>query len=133
MLFDLLTLTADEKEQYLAETSSAVKCVASAKIWADKRDEISKTLKEFYTREELVVCTLCLMLSCKCLPKIQKLVPDTQTRESDYQEAQFHDDKSLLEEMRTQIKGILKDPNEYVSMCHRLFLLSTLFTDSPLM
>jgi hypothetical protein len=59
-------------------------------------------------------------------------VPDTQTRESDHQEEQFHDDKTLLDEMRTQIKDILKDPKEYVSMCRGLFLLSTLFTDFPL-
>lgn len=56
------------------------------------------------------------------LTKIQKLVPDTQTRESDRQEAQFHDDKTLLGEMRTQIKDVIsKDPKEYVSMCHGLF------------
>ena len=56
------------------------------------------------------------------LTEIQKLVPDTQTQESDRQEAQFHDDKTLLEEMRSQIKDILsKDPKEYVSMCYELF------------
>jgi hypothetical protein len=51
-------------------------------------------------------------------------VPDTQTRERDHQEAQFHDDKTLLEEMRTKIKAILsEDPNEYVSMCHELLVI----------
>jgi hypothetical protein len=49
------------------------------------------------------------------LTKIQNLlnVPDTEIRKHDRQEAQFHDDKTLLEEMRTQIKDILfKDPKE---------------------
>jgi hypothetical protein len=49
------------------------------------------------------------------LTKFQDLlkVPDTQTREADQREAQFHDDKTLLEEMRTQIKTIIsKDPKE---------------------
>lgn len=37
-------------------------------------------------------------------------VPD---RGLDHQEAQFHDDKTLLEEMRTKIKATLsKDPKE---------------------
>lgn len=96
MLFGLLALTAEEKGQYLAKTSSAVECVSSAKIWADKRNEMFNTLNELYTREELV-----------------KLVPDTETRESDHQDAQLHDDKTLLEEMRTQIQDILKDPKEF--------------------
>src|SRR6266699_529625 len=65
------------------------------------------------------------------LTKMQNLVPDTQTRESDHQEAQFHDDKTLLEEMRTQIKDILKDPKEYVSMCRGLFLVIDLVHRFP--
>jgi hypothetical protein len=56
------------------------------------------------------------------LTKIQKLLPDSRTRESDQKEAQLHDDKTLLEEMKTQIKDVvLNDQNEYVSMCHGLF------------
>jgi hypothetical protein len=54
------------------------------------------------------------------LTNIQKLVPDSQTRESDRQEAQSHDDKTLLKDTGTQIKNILNDPNESVSMCHGL-------------
>jgi hypothetical protein len=75
MLFNLLTLTTDEKERYLAKTSSIVECVLSAKIWAEKRGEISKTLNEFYTRQELVVCALCRMLSCRYLPKFRTSCP----------------------------------------------------------
>jgi len=134
MLFRLLAFANDEKGQYLANTSSIVECVSSARIWANRRNEISEFLKEFRTHPEFVVCALCLMLSCRLLTKIQNLlnVPDTQTRERDHQEAQFHDDKTLLEEMRTQIKtNLSNDPNAYVSMCHGLFLLPTLFTDSP--
>src|SRR5882757_9260409 len=41
------------------------------------------------------------------LTKIQNLVPDATTRESDHQEAQLYDDMTLLEEMRTQIRDIL--------------------------
>ena len=56
------------------------------------------------------------------LTKIQNLVPDTETRESDRQEAQLHDDITLLEEMRIRIEDILsQDPKEYVSLCHGLF------------
>ena len=61
------------------------------------------------------------------LTKIQNLlnVPDTQTREYDHQEAQFHDDKTLLDVMATKIQTILDDDdsNEYVtvSRCHGYF------------
>jgi hypothetical protein len=75
MLFKLLAFADDEKGQYLAKTGSAVECVSSARIWADKRNEITKTLNEFYTRQELVVCALCLMLSCRYLPKCRTLCP----------------------------------------------------------
>ena len=57
------------------------------------------------------------------LTDIQKLVPDSQTREIDRREAQFHDDKTLFEETRTQIEDTLKDPNGYVSMYHELFVI----------
>src|ERR1700679_3050290 len=82
MLINLLTLTADEKEQYLAKTSSIVECVLSAKIWAEKRDEISKTLNEFCTRKELVVCESCLMLSCRYLPKFRNSCPIPKLRKA---------------------------------------------------
>jgi protoheme ferro-lyase len=61
------------------------------------------------------------------LTKIQNLlnVPDTETRERDHQEAQFHDDKTLIEVMSTKIQATLDDDddnsNEYVTMCHGLF------------
>jgi hypothetical protein len=89
------------------------------------REEIFKILNEFYTRRELVVCALS-YATIQVLTMIQNLlnVPDTQIRERDHQDAQFHDDKTLLEEMRTQIKAILsEDPNEYVSMCHGFFFI----------
>ena len=75
MLFKLHTFTDDEKGQHFAHTESPVVCVSSAKIWADKRNEISKTLNDFYTRDELVVCALCLMLSCKYLPIFRNSCP----------------------------------------------------------
>jgi hypothetical protein len=124
-LFRLLAFADDEKGQYLANISSTDACVSSAGIWANKREEISEILNEFYTRRELVVCALS-YATIEVLTIIQNLlnVPDTQTRERDHQEAQFHDDKTLLEEMRTKIKAILsEDPNEYVSMCHELLVI----------
>jgi hypothetical protein len=75
MLFKLLTLTADEKERHLAETSSIVECILSPKNWAEKRDKMTETLNDFYTRDELLVCALCLMLSCKYLPKFRNSCP----------------------------------------------------------
>lgn len=124
MLFKLLVFADDENRQYLPKTSSTCECVSSVETWAKERKDISEILNEFYTRRELEVHALCLTLSCIYLLKIQNLlnVPDTMTRESDHQEARFHDDKTLLEEMRTIIKDILtKDSNEYVSLCLGLF------------
>ncbi|KAF8497915.1 hypothetical protein F5888DRAFT_1803368 [Russula emetica] len=104
MLFKLLNFADDEKGRYLAKTSSTTECVSSPGTWVDKRKEISEILNEFYTRPELVN-----LLN----------VPDTQTRERDHQDAQFHDDKTLLEEMRTQIKAIFaEDPNKFPTYVH---------------
>jgi hypothetical protein len=125
MLFRLLAFADDERGQYLAKTSSTDACASSVGIWANKREEISEILNEFYTRRELVVCALS-YAAIQALIVIQNLlnVPDTQTRERDHQEAQFHDDKTLLEETRTQIQAILsEDPNEYVSICHGFFVI----------
>ena len=70
---------------------------------------------------------MCIVLCCHTvLTIIQNLlnVSDTQTRKRNEREAQFQDDKELLEEECAQIKAILsKDPNKYVSMCHRLFVI----------
>jgi hypothetical protein len=71
VLFKLLAFADDEKDQYLAKTGSTGECVSSVRTWADKREEISEILNEFYTRPELLVCALCLMISCRYLPKFR--------------------------------------------------------------
>jgi hypothetical protein len=71
MLFKLLAFADEEKEQYLAKTGSTSECVLSPGNWVNKRKEISELLNEFDTRQELVVCALFLMLSCRYLPKFR--------------------------------------------------------------
>jgi hypothetical protein len=70
-LFKLLAFADDEKGQHLAKTGSTGECVSSTGSWVNKRNEISEILNEFYTSPELVVCVLCLMLSCRYLPKFR--------------------------------------------------------------
>jgi hypothetical protein len=48
----------------------------------------------------------------------------TQTREHELKEAQFYDDKALLEELRATIKSVIsKDSIKYVPMCHEFFVI----------
>lgn len=124
MLFDLLAVARDEKQQYSAKTNDTTECILLPGSWVSKRKDISDLLNGFDTSSEFIVCGFVSYAIMQVLTKFQKLsgVPDTESRKQDRQDAQFHDDKTLLEEMTTQIKAILfKDARKYVSMCLGLF------------
>jgi len=59
ILFKLLAFTEDEKARYFASTASIDECISSAESWASNREELSRALEGFDTRQELVVCTSC--------------------------------------------------------------------------
>ncbi|KAH9956230.1 hypothetical protein BGW80DRAFT_272796 [Lactifluus volemus] len=92
ILFKLLAVTEDEKEGYFSSTRSVLHCIVSAEIWAKNRYELLDALETVDTRQELV----------DLLDQ-----PNTSPRKEERQEAQSHDDKTLLIEIRDTIDKLV--------------------------
>jgi len=100
-LFTLLAFTEDEKARYLASTGSIDDCISSAENWASNREGLSTALDGFDTRQEFVGLFD---------------EPNTDSRKREHEEAQSHDDVTLLQEIRTTVKNFIsEDPDRFPS------------------
>ncbi|KAI0287752.1 hypothetical protein BC826DRAFT_738377 [Russula brevipes] len=101
ILFTLLAFTEDEKARYLASTGSIDDCISSAENWASNREGLSTALDGFDTRQEFVGLFD---------------EPNTDSRKREHEEAQSHDDVTLLQEIRTTVKNFIsEEPDRFPS------------------